>query len=268
MKPLPIADYLSHLGREADEKAAPRREVSPFRPRSLQSSAKNPQSVESRLPGSFGSAAKIVGAVKPHGEGRPPTAAWDRRATALDPAARDMLVGRETERAQDLALRLAEAHARGREEGLAEARAEAVAQRAADLAATQERSMIERLEFQLNEYAQLEAAIRSGFAQVEEKVGAAVARILGPFLVKQVARHAADELCKNIARICAAGSPGLITIRGPERMLALLRKRLADLPAEVDYVEDDSVEVVVEANVTRIASELRPWADLLASLDA
>ena len=37
MKPLSIADYLDHLGRPAGEKATPRPEGSPFRPRSLPS---------------------------------------------------------------------------------------------------------------------------------------------------------------------------------------------------------------------------------------
>ena len=52
-------------------------------------------------------------------------------------------------------------------------------------------------------------------------------------------------------------------------MLALLRERIADLSAEVDYVDDDKgVEAVVEAKATQIVTELRPWAELLASLDA
>ena len=37
MKPLSIADYLNDLGRAATEEARPRRESSPFRPRSLPS---------------------------------------------------------------------------------------------------------------------------------------------------------------------------------------------------------------------------------------
>ena len=37
MKPLSIADYLDHLGGATTEKAPPRRESSPFRPRSLPS---------------------------------------------------------------------------------------------------------------------------------------------------------------------------------------------------------------------------------------
>jgi hypothetical protein len=71
-----------------------------------------------------------------------------------------------------------------------------------------------------------------------------------------------------VVRISSSASPGLIKIRGPERVLALLRQRIADLPIEVEYFEDAGVETVVAANATQIVAELRPWADLLASFEA
>ena len=45
------------------------------------------------------------------------------------------------------------------------------------------------LELQRAEYAQLEDTIRSGLRQIEDNVGAAVARILGPFLDTQVVKR-------------------------------------------------------------------------------
>jgi hypothetical protein len=60
----------------------------------------------------------------------------------------------------------------------------------------------------------------------------------------------------------------LIKIRGSQRMLAPLRERLAGLPIEVEYSEDEGAETVVEVNATQIAAELRPWAELLASFEA
>ena len=51
-------------------------------------------------------------------------------------------------------------------------------------------------------------------------------------------------------------------------MLALMRERIADLPIEVEYVEDNGVETIVVANATQIVAELRPWAELLASFEA
>ncbi len=263
MKPVPIADYLDHIGRAPGEKPSPRRDASPFRPRSLQSL----QSPEPRPLPAFDRAPKVIAAVKPQDaqEQRP---LLGRRPVAAEPSARESLVAREAAKVEEMAFQLAEAHARGREEGLVEGRAEAEERHAAERAAAHERAVTARLEFQLNEYAQLEAAIRSGLTRIEENVGAAAARILAPFLVKQVVKYVADELCKNIGRLCADGSPGLITIRGPERVLSLLREQIADLPAEVDYVDVESAETVVEANVTQIVTELQPWAELLASLDA
>ncbi len=264
MKPVSIANYLDYLGDAPGEKVSPRRETSPFRPRSLQSL----QSAEPRSFLAFDRAAKAPVAVKPQSEERAQRTPWDRRPVPAEAGERESLVARELAKAEEMAFRLAEAYARGREEGLAQGRAEAEELLAADRAASQEQALVERLEFQLNEYAQLEATIRAGFAEIEENVGAGVARILAPFLVREVVKYVADELCKNIARLCAGGSPGLITIRGPERVLSLLRQRVADLPAEVDYVEDKGVEAVVEAGATQIVTELRPWAELLASLDA
>ena len=60
MKPLSIADYLDHLGRAAGEKAPPRRESSPFRPRSLPS----PQNGE----------AKSEAGLRTRGQGEPASA--------------------------------------------------------------------------------------------------------------------------------------------------------------------------------------------------
>jgi hypothetical protein len=169
---------------------------------------------------------------------------------------------------EDMSAKLADAYARGREQGLAEGRVEASDHHAAELAAARELAETHQREFRLNEFAELEGAIRSGFKQIEDNVGAAVARILAPFLSQQVVKRAVDELTKAIARACAGKSSGSIKIRGPEPMLALLRQRIADLPIEVEYVEDDRVETVVEANSTQIVSELRPWAELLASFEA
>ena len=51
-------------------------------------------------------------------------------------------------------------------------------------------------EFRRNEYAELEGAIRSGFKQIDDNIGGAVARILAPFLSQQVLSRAVDELAK------------------------------------------------------------------------
>ncbi len=128
---------------------------------------------------------------------------------------------------------------------------------------------MERLEFQLNEYAQLETTLRARIRR-----GGSQRRRGGrahPLAVPGEGGRP-DTPPTNSSRRSAgssrAAAPGLITIRGPERMLALLRERVADLPAEIEFVEDGGVEATVECKATRITTELKPWADLLASLDA
>jgi hypothetical protein len=190
---------------------------------------------------------------------------WERKAIPPAAPALPLPAGGEAAKPEDIALRLAEAYARGREEGLAEGRAEASDRHAAEVAAAREAGT-ERLEFERNEYMKLETAIRSGLGHIEENVGAAVARILGPFLDRQAVRRITEELCKAIAQLCAAGSPGLMTIRGPASLLARLRERISDLPIEVAYADDDGPEVIVEAGATRIQTSLRSWAELLSSL--
>ena len=263
MKPVPIANYLDRIGRAASELAVQRPEISPFRPRSLQAVPGG----EPRPAPASNRAVGLAGAANAPVQPRPQPPLFERRPLPTVSPPRDGLALPDGGRAEDIALRLAEAHARGREEGLAEARVEAEERHAAERAAAREQAVLERLEFQLNEYGELETAIRSGFARVEENVGTAVARILTPFLEKQTAKYVVDELGKAVARLCAGRPPGLVTVRGPERVLKLLRARTADLPASIEYVEDRGVEAVVEAGATQIVTELRPWAELLASLD-
>jgi hypothetical protein len=260
MKPLSIADYLDHLGRAAGEKTASPRENSPFRPRSLPS----PQKGGPVSKPVFDRMMSVIGETQE--EDAPQRTPWAPKPVRL--MARQSPPAVEPVKPDDIAVRLAEAYARGREEGLAEERIEASDRHAAELAAAREQAEAQRQEFHLNEYAELEGAVRSGLRQIEGDVGAAVTRILAPFLSQQVVKMAVDELRKAIARLCAGGSPGLIKIRGPERMLSLMRERIADPPIEVEYVEDDGVETVVVTNATQIVAALRPWAELLASLEA
>ncbi len=261
MRPASIANYLDHLGQDRPDRNSPKRESSPFRPRSLNS----PQRLEPRPAAPLAVARAPAEAGAQLADRGPPSPLGRRPAAPANPV--ESLVAREAAKAEEMAARLAEAYERGRQEGRREAQAKLEELRTAEGAAAQELVEAERIAFQLNQYAQLEGTIRAGFAEIGENIGAAVARILAPFLAGEVVKHATDELCKNVARLCAGRSPGLITIRGPERLLSRLRQRMPDLPTAVEYVEDNGVEAVVEANPTQIVTELRPWADLLASLD-
>lgn len=262
MKPLSMADYLDRLGSPAGEKAPPRPEGSPFRPRTLpnpQTAASGAKPVFDRLTNKGGETQR---------EDAPRRSPWAPKPVLLESAARESAPTGEPARPEDVSAKLADAYARGREQGLSEGRVERADHHAAELAAARELAETQQREFRLEETAELEAAIRSGIKGIGDDVGGAVARILAPFLSPQVVKRAVDELARAIARISASNSPGLIKIRGPERVLALLRPRILDLPIEVEYVEDDGAETVVQANATRIVAELGPWAELLTAFEA
>src|ERR1700722_17009591 len=111
MKPLSIADYLDRLGSAAGEKAPPRPEGSPFRPRSLA----NPQNSGPGLKPVFDRMANA--GVETQGEEarrRPP---WAPKPASLESGARE-----SPSAGEDMSVKLAEAYARGREEGRAEGR--------------------------------------------------------------------------------------------------------------------------------------------------
>ena len=264
MKPLSIADYLDRPGSAIGEKAPPRREGSPFRPRSLP----NPGNGEPALKPVFDRVAKADGAGGAPSEETSRRTPWTPKPVPLESAGRQQPATEELAKPEDISAKLADAYARGREQGLAEGRVEASDNHAAELAAARGQAETQGQEFRRIEYAELEGAIRAGFKQIEDNIGGAVARILAPFLSQQALRRAVEELAKATARLSAGSSPGLIKIRGPERALALLRARIGDLPIEVEYVEDGGVETVVESNATRIVAELRPWAELLAAFEA
>jgi hypothetical protein len=84
MKPRSIADYLDHLGRAAGEKAPPRPESSPFRPRSLPS----PQNGKPALKPVFDRAAKADGVGEKQAEDAARRAPWVRKPLPLESPAR------------------------------------------------------------------------------------------------------------------------------------------------------------------------------------
>ena len=264
MKPLSIADYLDHLGRAAGEKAPPPRESSPFRPRSLPS----PQNGGAGSKPVFDRIANAGGVAKRKAK-RLPDARHGRQSRFCSSPRR----GNRRRRASRSSPRTC----RSNSPRLTRAAARKVSPRGASRLRTatrlnsplrgSRRKRSSRSSVSTNTRS---SKARSGPASSRSRTMSAAPSPASSrrFSRSRSSSAAVDELAKAIARLCAGNSPGLIKIRGPERVLALLRQRIADLPIEVEYVEDDGVETVVEANATQIVAELRPWAELLASFEA
>ena len=148
------------------------------------------------------------------------------------------------------------------------ANGEAATARALERAEVQRRSVVERLDFQMNEFAQLGDKISGGLIEVEQRIADVVARILQPLVTQAVSRKVVDELIENVTRLLRnGGQTGLMKISGPEKILNILKKRVSQIAVDVEYVfEDEGIEVTVEAQHTTIRSAFTPWADLIASL--
>jgi hypothetical protein len=246
MKPVPILQYLDHFGRVGQADAQPSPRGRRRRRSSRARCAPCPEPLARFAP-------------------REPRFARNRfaaRRKRAAPRPRPRAAPSEAE----IEARIAEAYERGRREGAAAARAEEAENLEREIAGERERAMVAQLDFQLNEYAQVAEAVSAGLQEIEQRVAEVVARLVEPLVARATADRIVEALCDNLARLRVGGSPGLIKIRGPERVLAALRERVAYLAVDVEFVADHGVEVSIEADETTIRSQLQPWADLIASL--
>ena len=255
MKATPIAEYLMRKG----ELPAPR--VAPsFSPRSV--TANDDSEPEFRRSGLVAALARrspespplvrpIDPHFAPHREAPPP-----RRAPP--PPAPEV----------DWEARLTESYHRGVQEGIDATKAEAATARALERAESQKRAVIEKLDFQMNEYARLSEALAAGFAELDQRVAQAAARVLQPLVSEAVTRQVLDELAETMSRLARGQGVGLIKVRGPEKLLRDLKPKVAMLAVEIEFVEEESVEITVCAQATEIRTELASLSRLIDDLVA
>ena len=252
MKTTPIAEFLA---RKAGDAPRPRAEPpKPLIPRKV-SVANDDDEPDFRRSGLVAALARR----SPEGLVRPidPSFAPPRRDSPPRPMAPP------AELAADVEAKLAEAYHRGVQEGLDAAKAEAATARALERAEWQKRAVVEKLDFQMNEYARLSEAIHAGFAELERRVAQAAARALKPLLKEALARQIVEELAENLQRLTRSSGLGLIKVRGPQNLLSMLKSQIEALAVGVDYVEEDGVEITVAAQSTEIRTEFSAWERLI-----
>jgi hypothetical protein len=262
MKPIPIAEYLDHIGQmPSGGRQVPRGGSLPFRLRSVAAAeTANVAAVPGHAPDEA-----AANAVKANIEDR-----RQHKLAAWPAARRENELSRISELtcANDIEARVAEAYERGFRDGELSARAESEERRVKDLTAQQEKNEAELREFQMNECAQLAGLIEGGLIEIEQRIASSVTRILTPFIEERLTRQVVEDLCQEIARLRAGSSPSLARIRGPEILLARLCQRISSLPIDVEYLVEDRFEVRVEAGDTVPESDLEPWTRLLAEINA
>jgi hypothetical protein len=263
MKPVPISQYLDHIGRVAQSDSSPSRREGPvFKPRTI-------RVVHDPEPRPTPVMARVLREAANNARPRHSSSREDQRERPdLESAwaARESAPAPEPAPAVNVEELLAAAYERGQREGAAAARAEDAEATALAQAAAQRQALEERAEFEVNQYARLADVIATGLAEMEDRVAASVTRILAPLLSSEMSKRIVDELRDDIGRLCSDASPAIVKIRGPQRLLDTLRDRVAKLPVECEFVlEEEDVEATVEAQHTVIRTQLRPWADLIAS---
>ncbi len=166
----------------------------------------------------------------------------------------------------DIEAKLSQAYHRGVQEGIDSARGEAATARALERAELQKRAVVEKIDFQMNEFAKLSEALDHGFSELERRIALAAAQTLQPLLEREVASRIVDELAQNVGRLARGSGVALLKARGPEKLLSLLKSRIQGLAVEIEYVEDESVEIVVSTPTTEIRSELGAWRSLVEDI--
>ena len=258
MKATPIAEFLARKGADSlSSRPAP--PANPFAARRV-ASVNDDSEPEFRRSG-------LVAALARRSPEQPPLvrpldSGFAPRREA--PPRRDPLPPPEPE--YNFEEKLSEAYHRGVQEGIDSAKSEAATARALERADLQKRAVIEKLDFQMNEYSRLSEALKDGFADLERRVAQAAARVLKPLLEQAVSKQIVEELAENVARLTRAGGLGLIKVRGPERLLSALKSKIEALAVDVEWVDDEGVEITVCAQSTEIRSELGAWSQLIEDI--
>jgi len=160
-----------------------------------------------------------------------------------------------------LEAQLAEAYTRGWEAGREAERSALTAKLEQSTADFQERLRGEREAWVAEEGAKLAQGLARGLTDLEQRVGEAVALLLGPFLTVAAREKAVAELGRQIRTLVAGDSAVALSISGPADLLQAVRSALPCGLNVVDFEENDDCEVRVRADGTLIETRLRGWLE-------
>jgi flagellar biosynthesis/type III secretory pathway protein FliH len=174
----------------------------------------------------------------------------------------------DTTSARDLEI------AAGRDDGLAEGLAEglsrAVAAHAEALEAEQvasaRRLAAERDRWAREEGEFLAEKLARGLAEIEARVGAHVANILGGLLADGLRDRAIRELVAHTNALVSGADGKVIAIFGPEDLVTALRERLGVGSTAIEFYPGTSSDVRIVCEDTLVESRLEGWLARLASV--
>jgi hypothetical protein len=161
---------------------------------------------------------------------------------------------------EELARRLEEAQAQGREEGRAAAAAEFELELAKERAQIDERVTSERDTWLAEEGRRMGEAIETVLRELETRIADSVARILEPFLTAAQREKMLAELSATLSALLADEQP-LLKISGPESLLAALREKLGTTKGSIEYLPSETIDIRAVADHLVVQTRLQAWID-------
>jgi len=155
--------------------------------------------------------------------------------------------------------RVADAYARGIEEGKRLAEADAIAELQIQKAAWEKSAAEAREAWCADTGAGISAQIAAAFGALEDQIATAAERVLMP-LVSQSARTQAVQQLRNIIVDLAATNPGIgLQISGPEDLLAIVRDTLPASIVEPVYTVTDKTDIQIKAGASLLETRIASW---------
>lgn len=165
----------------------------------------------------------------------------------------------------DIATLLEAAREEGRRDG--EARAGRAAAQA--LAAQAEEATAglaaERRRWADTEAATIATTMREQMQALEDRLAAAAAQVLLPFLADALRQQALREL-RDIVSPLAEGGCATVSISGPEDLVTRLADRLGSSGCPLVTRFDDAPDIRVQVNDTTVETRLQAWGERLRQL--
>jgi hypothetical protein len=163
--------------------------------------------------------------------------------------------------AEDMAARVAEAVARGHEEGRTVAEEEFQARLEAQREEFEQRLSSERQAWMEQAGETLVERMLAAMRDMEARVSESAARILRPLLAAQLRRQAVTELSALVRTIVSRDRGATLAVSGPDDLIAVLREKLADTTAEVTFSTSETPDVQVTLDHTVLQTRLQEWVE-------
>lgn len=101
--------------------------------------------------------------------------------------------------------------------------------------------------------------LSESLAEALEALRTDVARILAPFVAREVEQTTSQELIDAIRRAVAGENGPAIRLQGPRELIEKMAEALVEQQAAVSLTETDGVDVTVDFDMTRIETRLDAW---------